>query len=267
MDLKTTPPPASAPPRTAVAMVTLGPDSWTRRYSVARARVYAERHGYDFRQVSEPTPAGAGAAVVAGRTPHWEKLLVPKVFPDYDRWLIIDDDVLVNTRTAPPLPNLPAGTLGMVREPVPTQYPPPMDWLGNSGVLLLDRAAVDLLDAAYAVGEFKDIVPGYGDQPALNHVAWGQRRVAALDWRWNYILLADWLRTAHRQEYPWTKSVALARLARLTLFARLGAARLLQALRRPPGRGEGVMARLRDSYFVHLIWFRMGAGWVHRYLD
>ena len=250
--------------KTAVAMVTLGPDSWTRRYSVARARAYAERHGYSFHQVTEPTPAGAGAA--AGRTPHWEKLLVPKTFPAYDRWLIIDDDVLVNTRTAPALPDLPPGTLGMVREPVPTRFEPPMDWLGNSGVLLLDRAAVDLLDAAYAVGEFKDIVPGFGDQPALNHVAWGQRRVSALDRRWNYILLADWLRTAHRQEYPWTNNVALARLARLTLFARLAAARLFQAFRRPTTGGHGVMARLRDSYFVHLIWFRMGAGWVHRYL-
>ena len=244
--------------RTAVAMVTLGPDSWTRRYSVARARAYADRHGYAFHQVCEPTvPA-------TGRTPHWEKLLVPKRFPDYDRWLIIDDDVLVNTRVAPPLPDLPIGTLGMVREPVPTHFPPPMEWLGNSGVLLLDRAGVDLLDEAYEVGEFKDIVPGFGDQPALNHVAWQQRRVAGLDRRWNHILLADWLRTAHRQEYPWTKSVALARLARLTLFAQLAAARLLQAFRRPPVPGP--MARLHDCYFVHLIWFRMGAGWVHRYL-
>lgn len=248
--------------KTAVAMVTLGPDSWTRRYSVARARAYAERHGYDFHQLTEPT-----AGVVAdGRTPHWEKLLVPKTFPDYDRWLIIDDDVLVNTRTAPPLPELPTGTLGMVREPIPTRFAPPMEWLGNSGVLLLDRAGVDLLDAAYAVGDFRDIVPGFGDQPALNHVAWSQRRVSGLNWRWNYILLADWLRTAHRQEYPWTNNKTLARVAKLTLFARLAVARLVQALRRqPPSRGA-VMTRLRDAYFVHLIWFRMGAGWVHRYL-
>ena len=260
LDPVLSPPPADVRPRTAVAMVTIGPDSWTRRYSVTRARAYAERHGYAFHQVSEP------AATAHGRTPHWEKLLVPERFPDYDRWLIVDDDVLINTRTAPALPDLPAGTLGMVREPVPTRFPAPMEWLGNSGVLLLDRAAVDLLDAAYTLGEFKDIVPGYGDQPALNHVAWQQRRVTGLDWRWNYILLADWMRTAHRQEYPWTQSVALARLARLTLFARLAAARLFRALRLPAGGGDGSVARLRDCYFVHLIWFRMGAGWVHRYL-
>lgn len=244
--------------KTAVAMVTIGPESPTRRYALARARAYAARHGYDFVTVNEPS------AAAAGRTPHWEKVLIPRAFPDYDRWLVIDDDVLINTRLAPPLPELPAGALGMVREPVPTVFPPPMEWLGNSGVLLLDRAAVDLLDAAFEVGEYREIVPGFGDQPALNHVAWQQRRVAALDGRWNYILLADWLRTAHRQEYPWTKSVALARLARLTLFARLALARVLQALRLPAGGGS--VARLRDCYFVHLIWFRMGAGWVHRFL-
>jgi len=244
--------------KTALAMITIGPDSWTRRYSVARARDYAAQHGYDFLQITEPIVKNSG------RTPHWEKVLIPRACPGYDRWLIIDDDVLINLRKAPPLPDLPVGHLGMVREPVPTRFKLPMEWLGNSGVLLLDREAVDLLESAYAMGEYKDIVPGYGDQPALNAVAWSQKRVFRLDWKWNYMLMADWLSDAYNQEYPWTKDVGLARRARVTLFAKLAVARFLPFLQVPAG--ERTMIRLRDCYFVHLIWFRMGASWIHRFL-
>ena len=239
--------------KTVVAMVTIGPDSWTRKYSVARARAYAERHGYAFAQITEPIQPGSG------RTPHWEKLLVPRALPDYDRWLVIDDDVLVNSRIAPALPEISPGRLGMVREPVPTQYEPPMEWLGNSGVLLFDRATLDLVEGAYEMGEYKEIVPGFGDQPAVNVVAWRARRVERMEWKWNYMLMADWLITVHRQVYPWTPSFFLARWAKVTLFSSL-----LQANIRPPSTGP--MARLRECYFVHLIWFRMAVGLVDRYL-
>ncbi len=239
-------------------MVTIGPASPTRTHAVARARSYAERHGYTFVQVTQPIAPGSG------RTPHWEKVLVPRAFPEFDRYLIIDDDILINTRVAPALPDLSNGSLGMVKEPVPTRFDPPMDWLGNSGVLLFNRAAVDLLEAGYALGEYKDIVPGYGDQPALNAVAWRQGRVARLDDRWNYIAMADWLHAFHKQEYPWTNNRALAIAARLTFVVRLALARLGLAFGRSPKTGP--MHRLRESYFVHLIWLRMAAGWVNRYL-
>lgn len=234
-------------------MVTIGPDSYTRRYSVRRAKAYAARHGYDFVQVSEPSQPESG------RTPHWEKLLVPKAHPDYDRWLIIDDDVLINTRVAPALPELAPGRLGMVKEPVPTKFAPPMEWLGNSGVLLFDRAALNLIDGAYEMGEYKEIVPGFGDQPAVNFVAWRAGQVERLEWKWNYMVMADWLTSRHRQIYPWTNNIFLARWAKVTFYTSLR-----RALHHPPA--EGPLARLRQSHFVHLIWFRMAAGLVDRYL-
>ncbi len=240
-------------------MVTIGPDSWTRKYSVARARTYAARHGYEFAQITQSSQPGSG------RTPHWEKVLVPRTLPDYDRYLIIDDDIFLNTRIAPPLPAIPAGTLGMVREPVPTVYPPPMRWMGNSGVLLFDRAGVDLMEEAYAVGELKDIEPGFGDQPAVNRVAWAQGRVKRLPWRWNFIFMADWLHTVHCQHHPWTQNRRLAQFAKLTIFCALVGALLRRAVGAPESR-RGTLRRMRASYALHLISFRMGAGLVNRYL-
>ena len=173
--------------------------------------------------------------------------------------------MLINTRLAPALPEIPARHLGIVREPVPTHYEPPIRWLGNSGVLLFDRAAADLMDAAYALGELPGIEPGYGDQPAVNQAAWTQGRVTRLGWRWNFLAMADWLRTAHGQHHPWTKNLRLGQLAKLTLFACL----IWSSLRRRlGGRGHerGTLRRLRDCYTVHLTWFRMGAGLVDQYL-
>lgn len=246
---------------TAVAMVTIGRDKWTRVISVARAKRYAAKHGYQFLQIKESSiPKGE-------RTPHWEKLLIPQRYPDFDRYLVIDDDILINDRLAPALPDLPEGTLGIVKEPVPGPFQPPLDWLGNSGVLFIDRKGIDIFSEAYRVGELKDIVPGFGDQPAINRVAWEQRRVTELDWRWNYIAMADWLRYAHGQHYPWTNNLMLARLAKATLFLRLAWENVQQALgfdsKEPITNPVG---RLQQSYFVHLIAFRMGASLVHRLL-
>lgn len=240
-------------------MVTIGRGNWTRGYSVPRAKAYAARHGYDFIQVTEPSPENAA------RTPHWEKLLIPLQRPEYDRWLVLDDDVLVNTRSAPPLPEVPAACLGLVKEPVPTRFPEPMEWLGNTGVLVFDAAATDLLRKAYDLGEYKEIVPGYGDQPAVNRVAWQEGRVSRLDRRWNYMPMADWLLTAHGQDYPWTPKVTTARLARATLAWALTKARVRRALGGP--LPSGPLARLHESFCIHLIWFRFGTRWVSRFLE
>lgn len=245
--------------KTVIAMVTIGPDSWTRKYSVARAKAYAARHGYEFAQITKSSQPGSG------RTPHWEKVLVPRTLPGYDRYLIIDDDVLLNTRIAPALPAVPAGALGIVREPVPTVYPLPMRWMGNSGVLLFDRSCAGLMQDAYELGEVTDIEPGYGDQPALNRVAWAQGRVKRLPWRWNFIFMADWLHTVHRQHHPWTQNRQLAQFAKLTMFSALTFAMLRRALGGNP-RGSGTLRRMRESYALHLISFRMGAWLVDRYL-
>jgi hypothetical protein len=243
--------------KTLIAMVTIGSDNWTRRSSVRRAKAYAEKHGYDFAQITEPSiPAGE-------RTPHWEKTLVPRVFPDYERYLVIDDDILINHRIAPCLPEIPTDHIGLVREPLPTLGEGPIQWVGNTGVMIVLRDSRDLLEAAYLVGEVTDTVPGFGEQPAINRVAWAQRRVCRMEWKWNYILMADWLITAHGQSYPWTPNIVLGRLAKVTLALRLALEPLARIFRI---KETGAMLRLKEGYFVHLIWFRMGAELVDRYL-
>ena len=197
--------------RTLIAMVTIGPDNWTRRFSVARAEIYARKHGYEFARIDRASiPPGE-------RTPHWEKTLVPRQLPGFDRYLIVDDDILINHRIAPPIPEIAPRKIGLVREPLPEGSGGPVPWVANSGMMLFARDSLDLMEAAYEMGEVSDIVPGFGEQPAVNHVAWRDQRVERLGKAWNYILMADWLRTVHRQDYPWTKNLALTRLAKLSL--------------------------------------------------
>ena len=47
--------------KTVVVMVTIGPESQTRPYSIARAKAYAARHGYEFVQITEPILPGPTA--------------------------------------------------------------------------------------------------------------------------------------------------------------------------------------------------------------
>jgi len=239
--------------KTLIGMVTIGRDTTMRRLAVKRAEAYAQLHGYEFHRLCEPSNG-------ATRTPHWEKTLLPKARPGFDRYVIIDDDILINHRIAPPLPPVRPGTIGLVREPLPHGFSDPVEWVGNTGLMVVEQAGLDLLTEAYELGEYKNIPPGYGDQPAVNAVAWRAGRVTRLEWKWNYLLMADWLIRSHRQNYPWTESAALRRLAKGTLTLRLFSRRLLSA------GPEGICFRLRDAYMVHLTWYRQGASMVDKIL-
>jgi hypothetical protein len=245
--------------KTLIAMVTIGPDNWTRRFSVARAETYARKHGYDFWRLTE-------ASISPGqRTPHWEKTLIHRQRPGYDWYLIVDDDILINHRIAPAIPLLERRNIGLVREPLPELAGGPVPWVANTGVMLVSGESCDVLEAAYEMGEIKEIVPGFGEQPAVNRVAWDGQRVERMDRAWNYILMADWLTNVHDQAYPWTSNLALSRLAKLTLSCWLIFKMIFRRAAWMP-RPAAVFERLESSYFVHLIAYRMGARLVHRYL-
>jgi hypothetical protein len=238
---------------TLVAMVTIGADNWTRRFSVRRAEAYARKHGYDFVRITKPS------LEARDRTPHWEKTLIPRAYPNYERYLVIDDDILINHRIAPSLPEISNSMIGLVREPLPASSTGPVPWVGNTGVMLVSCDSRDLFETAYAEGEVTDIVPGFGEQPAINKVAWAQQRISRMDWKWNYILMADWLINVHRQDYPWKAGPLLGRFAKLTLFVRLLWELIFNRRRLSAHR---VVKRLNECYFVHLIAFRMGAIFV-----
>jgi hypothetical protein len=238
--------------KTLIGMVTIGEDTAMRTLAIKRAEAYAERHGYEFHQLRERTPGTT-------RTPHWEKTVLPKTRPGFDRYVIIDDDVLINHRIAPELPVIRPGNIGLVREPLPHGFSAPVEWVGNTGFMLIHSSGLDLLSEAYALGEYKDVPPGYGDQPAVNAVAWREGRVTRLDWKWNYILMADWLIRAHKQVYPWTDSAAVRRFAKATLTMRL----LARGLFAGP---ESITTQLRSAYMVHLTWYRQGASMIDNIL-
>ena len=239
--------------KTLLGMVTIGRDTTMRSLAADRAQIYARKHGYEFMRVNTPIIADSQ------RTPHWEKTLIPQAAPGYERYLIIDDDVLINHRVAPALPEIPANTIGLVREALPGPFTTPVQWVGNTGFMLVQREAVDLLTKAYSLGEYAAIPPGFGDQPAINAVAWKESRVTQMDWNWNYIIMADWLIHTYHLPYPWTENRILARIAKATLSLQL----LTSFLPSPP---DGVLSKLRSSYMVHLTWYRIGARLIDKVL-
>lgn len=118
---------------------------------------YARRHGYDVRVIDRPI------LDLPGKKFTWQKLCLPAVpwFAQYDRLAVLDSDILI-ARDAPPLPDVPAGKVGIVADKgtaaMPVQY--------NSGVLVYrpEPAVVD----AFAEAR-KDPEP-YWDQWALTRV-------------------------------------------------------------------------------------------------
>ncbi len=239
--------------KTLIAMVTIGPDTTMRMLAVKRATAYASKHGYNFERIHEPSRPESD------RTPHWEKLLVPDAFPGYDRYLVIDDDILINHRVAPKLPDIPDRNMGLVKEPIPGPFVEPVDWVGNTGFMLVRREALDLMEKSYEFGEYEDIAPGFGDQPAVNAVAWRENRVTRVAWNWNYLLMADWLMRSYRLQSPWTKNTMLARIAKVTLTFRLLTSFL-------PHSRTSVISNVKNAYMLHLTWYRMGAPLIDRVL-
>lgn len=165
--------------RTLVATVSIGERRHLTRHSLPRMERWAATHGLDFAVVREPL-------VPAHLPPHFNKLAVPQAHPGYDRYVIVDDDLLV-ARHAPEPPRVPSGCIGLAPDDeqrnTTASY---VEWTGNTGFIVADGAAGDLFAAALAHGA-EPAIWGYADQGALNHAAWTARRIVQLDPRWNHM--------------------------------------------------------------------------------
>src|SRR6266496_3193990 len=91
---------------TLVAMVSSGRREHLSEIAFRRAARWASRNDYTVVLSKE-------RLVPADRLPHYAKLLIPDRFPGFDRYCIIDDDLLISA-LAPPLPDIPDGTIGLV---------------------------------------------------------------------------------------------------------------------------------------------------------
>jgi hypothetical protein len=169
--------------RTLVAMVSSGPRGHLTDYSFPRASKWAARHGYNAILIKDSLQG-------PNRPPHYGKLLVPEAFPGFDRYCVIDDDLLMNT-TAPALPEIPSDCVGLAKDAEQRNTRRQgVEWTGNTGFILCPSAASHLLKEAYEGGDDPEIW-GIADQGALNSVLWKRRKIAELDGRWNLAPVLD----------------------------------------------------------------------------
>lgn len=216
--------------KTLLAMVSIG---LARRNSVKAgimAMAFARRHGYDFTVIHSDI-------VPKGRSVHYAKMRVLALFGNYDRYCIVDDDLLLS-RHAPALPDLPEGSLvGMVPDPSQDGLPSGhMTWVGNTGFILCLRAAAPFFEAAIAMGDQPGL-PGHADQPPFNRANWDTMPPTRLDWRWNYLAVVDYfLRNGGFEKWQSDRS------RRIRFYAQLAV-----------GIGSsGTVKRVKSAYGLHL---------------
>ena len=193
---------------TLVAVVSTGDRTDLTNLSFPRTAKWAASHGYSVILIKHRLEG-------EGRLPHYAKLRVADAFPDFDRNCIVDDDILINT-SAPGLPEVPDGFVGLVPDHEQNKTTnPSVFWTGNTGFLVFGAKARDLLRSAYDRGD-DNTIWGIADQGALNSVLWSAGRAFRLDVRWNYMPILAYFNRVGGWDL-WSKS----RLFQLAYYLKL----------------------------------------------
>src|SRR5690606_39124080 len=94
-----------------------------------RASGWAARHGYSSVLIKTPLHR-------SGELPHFGKLRIPERFPGYERYCIIDDDLLISRR-APELPDITCTSIGLAPDAEQRHTKnPTVKWTGNTGFII-----------------------------------------------------------------------------------------------------------------------------------
>lgn len=159
-------------------MVSVGNRDHLTDVSYRRLYRWASTHHYDCLLVKHELHG-------EDRSPHYSKLKVPERIPGYDRYCIVDDDLLMSSN-APALPEIKSGHIGLCRDVIQRDTShDAVEWTANTGFILAPDDALDVLDRAYENGDEPTVWPGFSDQSALNVVAWKEERIQEIDSRWN----------------------------------------------------------------------------------
>lgn len=214
---------------TLVATISIGPRDRLTRHTLPRLERWCRAHDLEFVVVREPL-------IPPGRTPHFNKLAIPARFPGHERYIIVDDDILL-ARHAPAPPAVPPGHIGLVADPEQRHTTAPyVGFTGNTGFVVAHADAAPLFADALARGRDPSIW-GMNDQSALNRSAWERGVVVRLDPRWNHLPVIHHIVTRNAWE-SWKSS----RLHRLRFYLGL-----------LPGAPTSHRRLLRAAYGVHLV--------------
>lgn len=172
---------------TIVVMVSIGDREHLSSFTFSRLSTWAAKHGYSSVLLKKPHNP-------LHRSPHFNKLQVHKILPNFKRYIIVDDDILIS-KNAPVMEEVPEGFIGacMDAEQRHTRALH-VEWTANTGFLVFDQQATYLLDLAYERGVYPygaeddsdKKIWGPFDQGILNDVLFTHNKIFKLDYRWNY---------------------------------------------------------------------------------
>jgi hypothetical protein len=204
--------------KTAVIMVSVGDRNHLTKYSFPRALHWANKHGYSCFLVTKNN-------VSPDRSLHFNKLIAHKELPLFDRYIIVDDDILISSK-APAVPEIDEGFIGLAKDAEQQNTEAPhVKWTANSGFIIANKADLYLLEEAYIHGEYPfkcgdrsgKGIWGPFDQGIINHILFEKKSIFNLDWRWNFQPVLDFFIHRGGGWEKWTNS----RLTRIYYYVSL----------------------------------------------
>lgn len=192
--------------RTIVIMVSVGNNrKRLTDYSFNRLYKWASKHNYSCVLLKNDIN-------YLDRTPHFTKLIAHKQFPNFERYIIVDDDILIS-EFSPAIENVPKGFVGLCMDSVQSNTQnPDIKWTANTGFIVADSTSVQFLEKAYENGQYpfncgdgtNKGIWGPFDQAITNFVLFKNKKIFKLDPKWNTQIVIEFY-TNDKGWHHWCK--------------------------------------------------------------
>ena len=119
-------------------VVSVGNRGSLTKYTFNRLFLWANKHNYSCTLLKNDIN-------YLDRSPHFIKLIVHKTYPHFDRYIIVDDDILLSSKS-PGIDFIPNGIVSLCPDAVQTNTEnKEITWTANTGFIVTDLVGMKLL--------------------------------------------------------------------------------------------------------------------------